>query len=103
MRVFSFCHLKWRHLVNRLPLYNAVLKLQFNGVGRRFELYGNMNVMLVEAVASVNCQQSVSPPEGSWPRITARHHSVQDAAVKSERCNNKARRPTSPNALCNVT
>jgi len=35
IRVNSFYYLKWRHLVNRLPLGNAVLKNQHQGVGRR--------------------------------------------------------------------
>ena len=35
IRVNSFYYLKWRHLVNRLPLDNAVLKHQHQGVGRR--------------------------------------------------------------------
>ena len=35
MRVYSFYYLKWRHLVNRLPLDSATLKLQHHGVGRR--------------------------------------------------------------------
>jgi len=35
IRVNSVCYLKWRHLVNRLPLDNAVLKHQHQGVGRR--------------------------------------------------------------------
>jgi len=34
MRVYSFYYLKWRHLVNRLPLDNATLKLQNHGVGQ---------------------------------------------------------------------
>jgi len=35
IRVHSFYYLKWRHLVNRLPLNNATLKIQHHGVGRR--------------------------------------------------------------------
>jgi len=35
IRVNSFYYLKWRHLVNRLPLDNAVLKHQHQGFGRR--------------------------------------------------------------------
>jgi len=35
IRVNSFYYLKWRHLVNRLPLDNAMLKHQHEGVGRR--------------------------------------------------------------------
>jgi len=37
IRVNSFYYLKWRHLVHRLPLDNAVglLKHQHQGVGRR--------------------------------------------------------------------
>ena len=35
---FSFYCLKWHHLVNRLPLDNATLKLQHHGVGRRLAL-----------------------------------------------------------------
>jgi len=32
MRVCSFYYIKWRHLVNLLPLDNAVLKLKHNGL-----------------------------------------------------------------------
>jgi len=35
IRVNSFYYLKWRHLVNRLTLDNAVLKHLHQGVGRR--------------------------------------------------------------------
>jgi len=35
VRLHSFYYLKWRHLLNRLPLDNATLKLQHHGVGRR--------------------------------------------------------------------
>jgi len=33
MRVYSFYYFKWCHLVNRLPLDNATLKLHHHGVG----------------------------------------------------------------------
>jgi len=33
MRVYLFYYLKWRHLVNRITVQNAILK--HNGVGRR--------------------------------------------------------------------
>ena len=33
--VHSFYYLKWRHLVNHIPLDNATLKIQHHGVGRR--------------------------------------------------------------------
>jgi len=72
IRVKSFYYLKWRHLVNRLPLDNAVLKHQHQGVGRRLahmqdercvcgtEGQGQQSVLLVRRfLVRVYCQTSV--------------------------------------------
>ena len=47
IRVYSFYYLKWRHLVNRLPVDNATLKLRHHGVGRRLA-YRKDKVVFVE-------------------------------------------------------
>ena len=73
IRVNSFYYLKWRHLVNRLPLDNAVLKQQQQqGVGRRLahrqdkrcvcgtEGQGQQSVLLVRRfLVRGYCQTSV--------------------------------------------
>jgi len=56
IRVNSFYYLKWRHLVNRLPLDNAVLKHQHQGVGRRLSHTGKTSVVFGELGAKVNSQ-----------------------------------------------
>jgi len=58
MRFYSFYYLKWRHLVNCLPLDNAALKLQNHGVGRGVSRTNKTSVEFVACYdAVVNIRQ----------------------------------------------
>jgi len=93
MRVYLFYHLKWRHLVNRLPLINATLKLHHHDVGRHL------------AHRQDECFVCGTGGQGRHSILVIRRltvtASVQDATITSGRCIKTARRLTPPEAICN--
>ena len=106
VRLHSFYYLKWRHLLNRLPLDNATLKLQHHGVGRR--LAYRKDKRCVSGMRGQG-QQSVLVMR----RFLAKglkaycqcHISVQDAVTTVERCSKTARHltPVTPPAIMAIT
>jgi len=81
--IFEFTHftiLKWRHLVNRLPLDNATLKLQDHGVGRHLAHRKDKRCV---CGTEGQGQQSILVMWKFWPTVTA---VVQGVAITSSRC-----------------
>ena len=94
VRLHSFYCLKWRHLVNRLPLDNATLKLQHRSASRAFAGH-----------ASCLCNRTPrSTVSITDEKVLAKGYcqtSVQDAVIASECCSKRSRHDlTLPEVLC---
>jgi len=92
MRVYSFYYLKWRHLVNRLLLDNATLKLQHYGVGRCLFVHRKDKRTYVCGTGGQG-QQSILLIRRFWLRVTLH------PCITSGRCSKTSH---TARAICNI-